>query len=244
MIWHFIWCDQRSAWGGDWIGAASLRTLSSLGAGSKFHERGNLELKANTWKFNRTIIEILQLIRNHSLIHIQMLGFFKKKIQTELRAAEHLEETFVPWVTGRQLPPPKLLTVLWHSLLSQLRAMWHRASLIHRQWTSLLLTQWKGCKLHFIAANPVANGTLSRVLVVACVLLAGARFVVVAVLLLLLLPSLFFFLLRPVFGQQATLSCKVAYTLGIGQYNLTNVPRVWFLQWNMHQALFRKIEHW
>lgn len=42
----------------------------------KFHERGNLKLKADTWKFNGTIIEILQLIRNHSLIHIQMLVFF------------------------------------------------------------------------------------------------------------------------------------------------------------------------
>lgn len=193
--------DQRE--GGDWIRAASIQTLSSLRAGSKFHERGNLELKANTWKFNRTIIEILQLIRNHSLIHIQMLVFcfvvFFFLIQTEHRAAEHLEETFVPWVTGRQLPPPELLTVLWHSLLSQLRAMWHRASLIHRQWTSLLLTQWKGCKLHFIAANPVANGTLSRVHVVACVLLAGARFVVVVLLLLLPLPSFFFFLPKACF---------------------------------------------
>lgn len=51
------------------------------------------------------------------------------------------------------------------------------------------LARWKGCKLHFMAANPVANGTLSRVHVVAGVLLAGAGFV------FLLPPSAFFFFL-------------------------------------------------
>lgn len=48
-----------------------------------------------------------------------------------------------------------------------------------------------------MAANPVANGTLSRVHVVAGVLLAGAGFV------LLLPPPVFFFFLRPVFGQRS-----------------------------------------
>lgn len=41
--------------------------------------------------------------------------------------------------------------------------MWHRASLIRSRRTSLPLARWKGCKLHFMAANPVANGTLWRV---------------------------------------------------------------------------------
>lgn len=49
-----------------------------------------------------------------------------------------------------------------------------------------------------MAANPVANGTLSRVHVVAGVLLAGAGFV-----LLPPPPVFFFFFLRPVFGQQS-----------------------------------------
>lgn len=64
------------------------------------------------------------------------------------------------------------------------------------------LARWKGCKLHFMAANPVANGTLSRVHVVAGVLLAGAGFV------LLLPPSTFFPSYGPFLDSRVTECCK------------------------------------
>lgn len=73
-------------------------------------------------------------------------------------------------------------------LLNQLQAMWHCAFLIHSQWTSRLPTLWKGCKLHFIVANPVMNRAL-------CLFLAGAHF----------LFSFFFFL-----DSQLTWRSKVA----------------------------------
>lgn len=145
--------------------------LSSLQVEFEFLEYGYLKLKANTWNWMWQLLEFTNLPTITVKFIFKCLSF-----RAELWVPEHLDETFVPWVTGRQLPPPKLLTVVWHSLLSQLQALWHCAFLIHSQWTSLLLTQWKGCKLHFTAANPVTNRTLFWVHVIPCLHLAGARF--------------------------------------------------------------------
>lgn len=64
-----------------------------------------------------------------------------------------------------------------------------------------------------MAANPVVNGTLSRVHVVADILLAGAGFVLLPFFFLLL--ALFFFL-RPVFGRESHRELQKGFhTLGI-----------------------------
>lgn len=124
----------------------------------------------------RQLLKLTKLTNNYSQIHIQM-----SFIQAELRAPEHLEGTFVPWATGRQLPPPKLPTVVWHSSCSQLQAMWHSAFFISSaNELAFLFTRWKGCKLRLISANTVVNRTLLRVCHSACsavsCLLAGAQF--------------------------------------------------------------------
>lgn len=186
LIWHLYLTWPQISMREDWIRSAPAPIPSGSRAEAEFLKPGNLKLKAKHLKIEYgPIIETLPLIGNYSLIHIQMLFFFLFRLSCE-RLNIWREPLFPEWLEDSCLLQSCRHTALWHSLLSRLRAMWHRASLIRGQWTSLPLARWKGCKLHFMAANPVANGTLSRVHVVDGVLLAGAGFV------LLLPPPVFF----------------------------------------------------
>lgn len=59
------------------------------------------------------------------------------------------EPLFPEWLEDSCLLQSCRHTALWHSLLSRLRAMWHRASLIRSQWTSLPLRSVKGMQIAF-----------------------------------------------------------------------------------------------
>lgn len=126
VIWHFIRYEQRSVRAKIEFELHKYEFIKLALSGWVWMSWiQQFEIESKYLKMNVTIIEINQLTRNYSPIHIQ-ISF----IPTGLWAPEHLEETFVLRVTGRQLPPPRLLTVAWHSSLSQLQAMWHRAFLV------------------------------------------------------------------------------------------------------------------
>lgn len=126
VIWHFIQHEQRSVWVEiefELHKYEFIKLILYWAAAFKFLEYSNLKFKANTWNWMWELFKMNhQQLQPIFPIHIQM-----SLVQAELCVPEHLEGTFVPWATGWQLPPPTLPTVVWHSSLSQLQAMWHCA---------------------------------------------------------------------------------------------------------------------
>lgn len=115
------YCEQRLNLNCINMNISSLHSAAEF----KFLECSHLKLKAHTWNWMWQLLKLTNFTNNYSPIHIQILF-----IPTEIWVPEHLEGTFVPWVTGRQLHPRRLPTVVWHSSLSQLQAMWQCAFLI------------------------------------------------------------------------------------------------------------------
>lgn len=143
--------------------------------------------KQNTWKLNtgRLLKPTYRELQSNSYSNVFFFTLRKLRPSCE-RLNIWWEPLFPEWLEDSCLLQSCRHTALWHSLLSRLRAMWHHAPLNCRQRTSPSPpARWKGCKLHFMAANPVANGTLSWVHVAVDILLAGAGFV--------FLPPLAFF---------------------------------------------------
>lgn len=122
-------CEQRLNLNCINMNLSSLHWVTEF----EFHEYSNFKWKGNTWISMR---QSLKLTNNYSIIHIQ-ISF----IQTEPWAPEHLEGTCVPWVTGRQLPPPRL------------------------QWSDTLhLANWKPCgTVPFSSSQPVNKSPLHLV---------------------------------------------------------------------------------
>lgn len=203
VIWFdiFIWHDHRSVCGKNKFKALWHKFHPAHEPKLKLSQPGNLKLKANHLKIEYgVIIETLPLIKNYSLIHIQMFFFLNSGWAASGWTSGGNLCSLSDWKTAasskavdtRRSDTPYLAdckpcgTVPLSSAASE---------------QAFPLARWKGCKLHFMAANPVANGTVSRVHVVAGVLLAGASFV-------LLLPPPIFSSWGPFLDSRVTENCK------------------------------------
>lgn len=110
VIGHFIQCEQRSARAQIEfeLHKYEFTKLNTEQLNLHVLNASILKLKANTWNWMWQLVKFTNLptITAHFLIHIQI-----SLVQTDLWVPEHLEGTFVLWVTGGQLPPHSGLTL-------------------------------------------------------------------------------------------------------------------------------------